>query len=238
MKFICSSFVMKRWHCICFIFFCFSLPGLAQENISFNQFASYFDFAGIEHNQTRTQIILSATGDEIGLNREKYKIGKNIFSLNYSFSYKRLLPNIGGIWTPQTQNWMMFLPINGIMGAVKMRWYFNNRKFNYVGYKFYGGYLWTQDKEMPKEIGMASGPSLTNYQVDWVNNLRIGADLTVGRKYINKFMSEITLEVGWRMDYSNSRYECIYYCGGFPGPYLKHEWVFIPHIQVILGFDL
>lgn len=227
---------MRFWILIFFIFI--ALPLYSQVEISNKNF-NYFDLMEIENNHYQSQLLISASADEIGYIGEWYKIKKNHFSINFSISYKRLLPNIGKIWVPLTSQWQHFFPQNGLMSAIKFKWYFNHRKFSFAGIKLYGGYLWTYDQDMFQKLDFRNPPSDTRHHIYWTNNSRIGLDLTVGRKIVNKLISEISIEAGFRADHSNIKFQCIY-CGGstnYPVRY-SNQIAKMVHFQILMGFNL
>jgi hypothetical protein len=192
----------------------------------------------IEDRQFRSQIFISASADEIGYNGEWFKIDKNFFSFNFSLSYKRLLPNIGNYWTPLTMEWIPYFPQNGIAAGFKTKWYFNQRRFVYVGMKFSGGYFWLFDKDVLAYINW-QGNSRTKFHLYEIQSRRLGIDLSVGRKFVNKFISEIFLESGIRFDRAQWEYECISGCGqNYDLIRKSNESLSMLHFQIFLAFDI
>jgi hypothetical protein len=220
------------------IFFFTSLPLFSQVEISNKNF-NYFDLMEIENNNYQNQLLISATADEIGYNGEWYKINKRYFSLNFSGSYKRLLPNLGQFWAPLTLERLPMLPQNGLSFSFKGKWYFNHRKFSFAGLKLSTGYYWLNDKIMPSYITNA-GPSNLSYHVFWARNKRQGLDLIAGRKIVNKLISEIMVEVGFRKDLYEYQFQCASNCvvGGNDEITTYRGDVTYYHFQIILGFNL
>jgi hypothetical protein len=68
----------------------------------------------------------------------------------------------------------------------------------------------------------------------------MGFDLTAGRKFVNKFISEISLEAGFRFDKAKWRYECTSGCltSGNDPMEIRTETLSMLHFQMILGFDI
>jgi hypothetical protein len=193
----------------------------------------------IENNHFQSEILVSATADEIGYNGEWYKIDKKFLSLNFSVSYKHLLPNIGWIWKPLTMEWIPYFPQNGILFGLKGKWFFSHRKFAFVGMKVSGSFLWLTDKDVYGYIN-ANGNSSTQFHLYEIQSRRMGFDLTAGRKFVNKFISEISLEAGFRFDKAKWRYECTSGCltSGNDPMEIRTETLSMLHFQMILGFDI
>lgn len=215
-----------------------SLPLYSQVEISNKNF-NYFDLMEIKNNHFQSQLLISGTLDEIGYNVEWYKIKKKYFSINFSCSYKRLLPNLGKIWVPLTSQWQNYFPLNGIMSSIKFKWYFNHRKFSFAGLKLSGGFLWTNNQDMYRSLSFRNPPSDTRHHIFWANNSRIGLDLTAGRKIVNKLISEISVELGFRADHSRIKYQCIQ-CDGLTNYpiWYSDQIVKMLHFQILMAFNL
>lgn len=218
-------------------FVLFAAPLYSQVEITNKNF-NYFDLLSIENNHFQSQAFISATADEIGYNGEWFKTGKNYFSMNFSISFKHLLPNIGRIWTPLTMEWIPYFPKDGIMSGIKGKWYFNHRKFAYVGMKISGGYFWMYDKDVFGYIDWR-GNSRNIFHLNGIQSRRLGFDFSAGRKFVNKFISEISLETGFRFDRARWEYACITGCGQNNDQINNNvETLAMLHLEVILGFDI
>lgn len=213
------------------------LPTLAQVEISNKNF-NYFDLLQIENHQMHSQIFVSASCDEIGYSLERYHYKKHYFSWTFSGSYKRLLPNLGKIWVPLTTQWQAYFPINGMMGSMKFKWFFNHRKFSFAGFKWSGAYLWTNEQDLYHRITLHGPASSLRDHLYWARNIRAGFDLLAGRKLVNKMISEIWVEAGFRLDRSHLKYECLNCPGTTPTPTYSRNLKAMLHFQILMAFDL
>lgn len=224
---------------IVILFFLICKNGYSQHEYSNNDFYTYFDLVDIVKNKFHSQILLSPTIDEFGWNGEYYIIKKNIFSINTSFTFKKLLPNMGNIWVPQSTEWAARFPSNGIQFALKGKYFFSKRKFLFTGIKISSGYFWTQNKSWPSYISIDK-VSPTTDKINWVNNRRYGIDVTAGRKFVTRFLSEISVEFGYRFDHSAFSYQCQSNCNlaATREPVYLHQKLGFYHFQLIMAFDL
>lgn len=221
-----------------FLFFLSYFTVSAQVEISNKNF-NFFDLMQIENRQIHSQILVSASLDEIGYSLEQYRFKRNYFSISFSASYKRLLPNLGNIWVPLTTQWQAFFPMNGLMGSMRFKWFFNHRKFTFAGIKLSGGYLWTLHQEMEHSITLHGSNIAFRDQLHFHHHIRGGFDLLAGRKIVNKMISEIWLEAGFRLDDSKMEYQCLN-CptNTSPAIHYSHQLNGMFHFQLWMAFDL
>lgn len=215
-----------------------SLPLYSQVEISNKNF-NYFDLMEIENNDHQSLLQVSASFDEIGYNLEYYRIKKRFLSFNINTSFKRLLSNFADIWVPETIRWQKLFPKNGIEIGFGGRWFFNHRKFSFVGLKLFSGYHWTNAQKMRSEINLQyTSPTID--QLFKTRNFRWGLNGLVGRKFSNKLLSEIQIELGYRWDKSLVQFQCYSNCqtGLESTIYTQKNLMGILHFQVILGFNL
>jgi len=219
-------------------FILITTPLYAQVEISNKNF-NYFDLMSIVDKDHHSQLLISATLDDIAYNFEHYKIKKKYFSLNFSLNYKRLWGNIGQIWVPQTRDWQKYFPKNGIQTAFALKWFFNHRKFTFTGMKIYSGFHWLNDAKMPSQISITR-VSPTIDHILKTRNYRLGIDGMIGRKFCNHLLSEIYITFGYRWDKSKVQYQCISNCLNASDDSIITEKTFngIFHFQIGLGFDL
>lgn len=227
---------MNKWLII--LSFFLGSKAYSQKEYPNNNFYTYFDLMDIVENKFHSQLILSASIDEIGYNLEYYHIGKTIYSLNLCSSYKRVLPNLGNIWVPQTTDWADLFPMNGFQIGLKSKFFFNKRKFLFAGAKISTGYFWTNENYWHRFIEYDRTSPIID-KINWVNNFRIGSDAIVGRKFVSRFISEIHAELGYRIDQSSFSYQCHSNCSQTsPLPVYQHYKLGFLHFQIIMAFDL
>lgn len=227
---------MKKWLVI--LSFLLGSNAYAQPEYPNNNFYTYFDLVDIVENKWHSQIVFSGSMDEMGYNLEYYHLGKTIYSLNFTTSYKRLLPNLSNIWVPQSTQWADLFPTNGLQFGFKTKIFFNKRKFLFAGLKLSTGYFWTQNKYWHRYIEIERTSPIID-QINWVNNFRLGIDATIGRKFVSKFISEINAEIGYRIDKSSFSYQCRSNCpAGSSEPVYQHHKLGFLHFQIMLAFDI
>lgn len=220
------------------LIFPFLLSSLHAQIFYDQKLNQYFELKQIHHNDFKHQIHFSVTADEAGWFCEWFKIKKNYFSVGAGISFKRMLPNFGTIWTPLTLEKITVFPLNGSMFSLQGRWYFNMRKFSFAGFRFYGGKVWVNDRNMPYFID-ENGTSDIAFHLFSLRGNRLGADLLFGRKFINKWIGEISVQAGYRNDRSTYSYQCISACSNISSDVINEKSAkgFI-HFQVYLGIPL
>lgn len=223
-----------------FLIFIFSLfYTFLNSQISYDQKLNhYFELKEIHHHDLKHQLNFSATADEAGWFCEWFMIKKNYLSLGTGLSYKRMLPDIMHLWTPLTLEKVSVFPLNGALFSIQGRWYFNMRKFSFAGIGLYGGQVWVINRDLPYFID-ENGPSDRKFHLFSLHGNRLGADILFGRKFINKWISEMSVLAGFRNDWSEYSYQCISGCSGIPTEKSNETSdKGMMHFQVFLGIPL
>lgn len=220
------------------LFLVFTFPLKAQLIIS-QKHLDYFEISNISNGDYRNRVQCSVSFDEFAWSIEKFKINDKIYSFGTSLSYKRMLPNIGKFWTPQTIDWQRYFPQNGFTVSAYGRKYFNLRKFAFTGLRLYGGYFFTNETEMYNSIFL-HGPSAEKSILEKTRSYRTGIDAVIGRKFLNKAISEIEIRLGWRFDVAEWTYYCSSGCisGNTNTPETSKEINGMIHFQIVMGFDI